>query len=566
MMRSTLHLLAMLLVGALIAIAAGCTSASVERRLQTAEALIDSYPDSALTILSAIDRSDLSGEHRARHALLLSQVYDKKFIDIADDSLISIAYNYYTYNTNADRRRRMMTYYYKGVVSYYGEDYYGAIHNLTIADSLASRINDWRYRGLANSLMAAAFNSVFDLKRNHDHSLRALDYFRLEGDSTHIRNQLYTVGLSFDQLKQYDSAMVYFNQAGHDMASWGIASSLMGLERLNDFKKHIDQYPEIASDPVIQSRYARLLIKKGLYDEAKDILQDAYHRLVTQNDSIQWLIPHAKLLQAKNDWHGYATDLETLLNDEITQNHLIKQSYSPASQSSANEFIALSDLRTSEQKRGRLLLWLLFAVFTTVSAILLGVIVIRARTNRFNRQMLRLAALNTRMRRNNDGLTREIEKVNAEKNVWQDRAIQLQEKLFQTEDTNNHTSSESDHEYILAAKQKLDTLYEQLLKIPSTDTGERRIRLKSEIDFYTQPVFTDRVDSFINRIHDNYITRAKAAHLPAKDLSLLRLLICGFSIPQIGVIMDISTAAISTRKSRLKDKIAKAGLPTPPAI
>jgi len=48
-----------------------------ENALVTAENLMMEHPDSALSVLESIDGSCLTGELQARHALLLSQAYDK---------------------------------------------------------------------------------------------------------------------------------------------------------------------------------------------------------------------------------------------------------------------------------------------------------------------------------------------------------------------------------------------------------------------------------------------------------------------------------------------------------
>ena len=552
-------------VALLCGIAAGCGSPSATRRLALAEETIDTNPDSALAILRSIPASRLRGEQRALHALLLSKAYDKNYIDIADDSLINIAFNYYSFKPGSDSRYRMLTFYYKGVVAYYGEDYSSAIHYLTIADSLASRITDWTYRGLSNSLIAASFNKVYDLIRDHEHAKLALDFFRLEGDSTHIRNQLYSVGITYDQLSKYDSAMVYFGQAGYDFSSWGVASSLLGLGRIDDFKRHLAAHPHLASDPLIQSRYARALIANKNYAEAAEALNRAYADISCGNDSIQWLIPHAYLQCSNANWKEYAADLETLLKDEIDQNKHLKQIYTPAAQSAAKEFLVLSDLRALELQRFKLYLGMMAGVLLAIAAALIGIIINRSQRNKFSRQKLRLAKLNVGMRRNNDGLKRRIDQIIVEKNLWHDRAKELQDIISNTEHTAGLTESE-EHQYLLERKQNLNILYEQLLSIPSTESAIDLLQLKVAIDSYNQPEFTDRIDTLINRVYNNYIIQAKAAHLSTKDITLLRLLICGFDIPHISVIMDISAAAISTRKSRLKAKIEKAGLPPIPRI
>lgn len=47
-----------------------CSHPSVNRQLEAAEAIMEQHPDSALTILEAIDGSRLRGEPRARYAML----------------------------------------------------------------------------------------------------------------------------------------------------------------------------------------------------------------------------------------------------------------------------------------------------------------------------------------------------------------------------------------------------------------------------------------------------------------------------------------------------------------
>lgn len=161
---------------------------------------------------------------------------------------------------------------------------------------------------------------------------------------------------------------------------------------------------------------------------------------------------------------------------------------------------------------------------------------------------------------------RKLNVLNSEKEIWENRAVELHEKLILAEKSPVTTTAKDDLEYILECKQNLNTLYEKFIIIPGTDTSGQQLKIRTAIGYYHQPNFTDRIDSYINNIYDNYITRAKAANLPPKDITLLRLLICGFSTPQISVIMDIPSASVATRKSRLKQKIAKAGLSPIPEI
>ncbi|MCR5851680.1 MAG: hypothetical protein K6G92_13405 [Bacteroidaceae bacterium] len=66
------------------------------RVIHQAELLMQEQPDSALHLLQAVDRHSLSGRRLARYALIYSIAQDKSGIDVANDSLLRIAYNYYS--------------------------------------------------------------------------------------------------------------------------------------------------------------------------------------------------------------------------------------------------------------------------------------------------------------------------------------------------------------------------------------------------------------------------------------------------------------------------------------
>ena len=156
-MKALLHIVSALL---LVALAAGCRPSEAERALRSAEALMETRPDSALTLLEAIDGSRLSGEPRARHALLLSQAYDKNYIDLTDDSLISIAVNFY--DNSSDDSRRMLALHYKGTVNRNAGFYESALASALEAHDIALALNDTLNLCRIESLMARLFNSSYE--------------------------------------------------------------------------------------------------------------------------------------------------------------------------------------------------------------------------------------------------------------------------------------------------------------------------------------------------------------------------------------------------------------------
>ena len=72
----------------------GCGGSISMRQLEQLEARVNDAPDSVLTVLTATDMPRW-GERRALYALLTVQAQDKSYIDVADDSLICVATDYY---------------------------------------------------------------------------------------------------------------------------------------------------------------------------------------------------------------------------------------------------------------------------------------------------------------------------------------------------------------------------------------------------------------------------------------------------------------------------------------
>ena len=85
------------------------------------ENYIESRPDSALTVLEAIDVEKLSSdEERAKYALYMSMALDKNYIDKTDFGILQPAIDYYENHGSATDKLR--TFYYQGRIYQNGAD------------------------------------------------------------------------------------------------------------------------------------------------------------------------------------------------------------------------------------------------------------------------------------------------------------------------------------------------------------------------------------------------------------------------------------------------------------
>ncbi len=207
-MKALLHIFSALL---LVALAAGCRPSEAERALRSAEALMETRPDSALTLLEAIDGSRLSGEPRARHALLLSQAYDKNYIDPTDDSLISIAVNFY--DNSSDDRRRMLALHYKGTVNRNAGFYESALASALEAHDIALALNDTLNLCRIESLMANLYDHSYNLTEAIKWEKSSLNLAKALNRSGWIYGGYYSIGNYLIALSRPDEAKLYTDSA-----------------------------------------------------------------------------------------------------------------------------------------------------------------------------------------------------------------------------------------------------------------------------------------------------------------------------------------------------------------
>lgn len=84
-----------LLGGLILSVLVGCGSSRQHNRMETAYALLNQDPDSALRILNSIDYHSFSGSEKAYYALVYTIAQDKSGLDVSSDSLLQYAKAYY---------------------------------------------------------------------------------------------------------------------------------------------------------------------------------------------------------------------------------------------------------------------------------------------------------------------------------------------------------------------------------------------------------------------------------------------------------------------------------------
>lgn len=181
-----------------------CGVSEMKNRLKDVESYIMERPDSALSVLDSMDRALLTTDRlKAHHALLHAMALDKNYIDVTDDSLASVALDYYS--RKGPKKYEARSLYYLGLSYYYAGDYNKAILRFTEAEGVAVG-SDSLYLGMIKSLQADAHSMTYN-------NVAALE-------SLKAANEIYT-SLSvpyYVNVSELGLAKIYCNKREYDKA------------------------------------------------------------------------------------------------------------------------------------------------------------------------------------------------------------------------------------------------------------------------------------------------------------------------------------------------------------
>ncbi len=179
--------------------------------LAKAEAMMYRYPDSALHILQGI-QPDIPSENEqyATWALLMTQAQYKNQIE-QSDSLINIAYSYFTKHDNA--QRKALALYYKGILRHENHHAEDALSFYLEAATEIEKTNDYQLGFLINSEVGL----MYLYRKLNDY---AMEYFEkahhnaeLSDNQTYIAFSFIYIARAFSQKKQYNKAIEYYEKA-----------------------------------------------------------------------------------------------------------------------------------------------------------------------------------------------------------------------------------------------------------------------------------------------------------------------------------------------------------------
>ena len=201
-MKRTLSLFLMLV----LLLLAGCNDPKpLTDALHRAEALMDEDPDSAWAVLNTLSPDEMGQSRtRAHYALLYTQAQDKTYRDETNDSLISIAVDYYRHTDDA--RHKFLSYYYKGRVHFNAKDYLNATSCYMEAEQLADAVGDDYLTGLLYAELGRIYRLYYDYPKSLEAHQKAAECYERAGKIRHRNYMWYNQSTVYRNINKYNES------------------------------------------------------------------------------------------------------------------------------------------------------------------------------------------------------------------------------------------------------------------------------------------------------------------------------------------------------------------------
>lgn len=515
----------------------GCSSWRAGETLKDIESYIMERPDSALTVLDTMDRDLLTTDRlRARHALLHAMALDKNFIDVDDDSLASIAVEYYSKKGPDKYYARSL--YYLGLSYYYAQDYKKAILEFTKAEKVAER-SDSLYWGMTKSLQS----NVYIAFHNNIEALNSLKR----------AHEIYT-DLSLDyyvNVSELELAKLYFN---HD--EFLIADSLFNKLIISDYtdnkvRIYANKYkafmmasqfePDFTVstciyDTLIKEHYNSYLTNKdywayafslnnvGRKEESKEIISQL-KQLDTSGTADYWMYMIEKSNGNSEEALKYLERSTTKIDKEV--NKALQQSLAL----SQRDYYKTEYKNAEYKARNRQLA----ATSIGISSVLILVLVLWGTSVYVRRQR-------------------------EEKEYYLNYADEIRRQL---EASKKDDYPQLKRKYLEISKSRFEmiaSLYEEYVLYRGKKNAEHAVYTKvSEIisDFISDNANKTQLESVLNESLDGIISklREEMPRFKEIDYSIFSFMLIGFDVTTISHFLNVSMNAVYIRKSRMKQRI-----------
>ena len=472
--------------------------------LQRAEVLMNEHPDSAWMLLNTLSPDEM-GENRTRahYALLYTQAQDKTYIDETNDSLISVAVDYYRHTD--DVRHKFLSHYYKGRVCYNRKDYLSATSCYMEAEQLADEVGDDYLAGLLYGELGRIYLLYYDYSKSLEAYQKSSECYGRAGKISHRDYIWFNLSRTYRNMNQYDDSERWLLKALNSAKETGnrsLVKRAMGnllmmyveQKRILEAKELYGEMKSLVGEDYgsapFMGRLAQMYMQDGNITQAKIYLESGWLRAETKLDSVGLYISSAEInhMLGENQ-KAYRELLEGVLLQNQEARKALEQPVLTAQRDYLSEKLEFERYRLQLEKRLNL--------FSTLFFLLLLGILVYWGIGSFRKFKKKSQRIISELKHEKDKISSLLEQLDADKKEADLTITRLKDEIVCNEEKSNAEISkllldlEQGKGSIENLKQKLEESEEirlkmkslvQKLEVNSTANAESVACLRTELE------------------------------------------------------------------------------------
>ena len=543
--------IALFTVIALLICTMGACDRPESRRLQRAEAVMESAPDSALAILDSIDTATLTrASDRALYALLLTQGRIKTYEVLTDDSLISTAVRYY--EDHGPDSNLMKSLFYQGEILSNNREFSKAIIPSMRAREMAISADNPYWHAKASELIGDMLNQTFYYSEAIVYSRESASLYEKVNKVANHRFALCDVAIDYSNIGAHKRSLEIIdsirqialqNPSDSNLVYYTNSIIFANYYHAKDFRKAIAAYDSLLNSPsrsfISQNDHIWGAISKMEEGDMTDI--DSLVKLINDNrleidDCYKYEIL-SRYYFASGDYRKSKlyTDSAMFSQDTVVVNMLRQSEIT-----SQRDFFSLNeDLARSKAERlsTAIIVGAVFFPLVIVALIVFYVQRMKIKNMKVEQSMNEIYLLTTDLTSKNEDIRN------------------LQSRIRQ-QGSNLQSEIESAFKNNWSI---LNTLCRQYVQMEESGaSGDRLVKeVFDQVSQMRKPEKLDWIRNSVDRYKNGIIARLRqqCPFLKESDITFISLLYAGFSAKVICFFLEMGNKNFYAKRSRLTERI-----------
>lgn len=556
---------------------------AIDIRLNQAEILMDSMPDSSYHILSDRtifgDISHFTDDQKAHYALLYSQAQRKNYVFETNDSLISIAVAHY--QSRSTSLNLIKSLHYQSIIYSNNNEDTRSIVPAMKAYELSLEIGDSLWRAKTAEFLAGLYSRSHNYNESFKFSHEATELYKKLGMEEFYLFSLVDMAVDCITSKRFDEGLciidtvlnhsdnsVFLRRYAYDNAM----SLYLGKKDFYSANLCADTLISLYGTELPSNLLALIgTIKISNGDKSGNkFIEEARHKVYTRVDSIIYFDAIKELCVFNGDWQSayvFQDSLINLVNEEMT-----KERQQTLVSRLRDYYSHLADSYAKQIRRDNYIFFGLICIVILI--ILIGTFAYlymkRSRDLKISNNMNQIMALNSEIQSitlSKENIDRELQRsqidlseLSSVFNNQKNKLDIISNKYERIEKKHNDLSEKIQimmHNHFV----HLNILISEYVNTADSDENYRSFykNIKREIEKVQSPKFLREVTAMVDDCNEGVISRIHDSFpfFNERDLNLLALSMAGFNGGAIGMFLNMHTNSTYRRRKQIVDIITK---------